>query len=115
MSWIPLEIKTFGMPNHLRGKPSVIVTSCLLARASIPFQVVATWPLSVGQTTTLISRTDEFSAGREGSPRLSPLVTAVAAALIAVIASHTAHRAMNAQAARASEAAKRPENASPAS
>jgi hypothetical protein len=48
--------------------------------------------------TDITSRTDEFSAGREGSPRIF-LVTAVAAALIAVIASHTAHRAMNAQAA----------------
>src|SRR5271169_735012 len=49
--------------------------------------------------TDITSRTDEFSAGREGSPGLFPLVTAVAAALIAVIALHTAHRAMNAQAA----------------
>jgi hypothetical protein len=49
--------------------------------------------------TDITSGTDEFSAGREGSPRLFPLVTAVATALIAVIASHTAHRAMNAQAA----------------
>ena len=53
--------------------------------------------------TDITGRTDEFSAGREGSPRLSPLVTAVAAALIAVIASliasHTAHRAMNSRAA----------------
>jgi hypothetical protein len=53
--------------------------------------------------TDITSGTDEFSAGREGSPRLSPPVTPVAAALIAVIASliasHTAHRAMNSQAA----------------
>jgi hypothetical protein len=49
--------------------------------------------------TDITSGTDEFSAGRERSPRLFPLVTAVATALIAVIASHTAHRAMNAQAA----------------
>jgi hypothetical protein len=48
--------------------------------------------------TDITSGTDEFSAGRERSPRLFPLVTAVATALIAVIASHTAHRAMNAQA-----------------
>ena len=64
-----LEIKTFRMPNHLRGKPSVIVISCLLARASIPFQVVATWPLSVDQTTTPLLLAEQMNSPQDAKAR----------------------------------------------
>ena len=86
MSWILLEIKTFGMPNHLRGKPSVIV-DIVPAGAGLDTVSSSGNMAFVGGSdndTDITGRTDEFSAGREGSPRLSPLVTAVAAALIAV-------------------------------